>query len=178
MSWIQTYTGGKFDFNDLENSDIRIEDIAHALSMICRYSGHCLKFHSVAEHSVFVSKHVPPEFALEGLLHDATEAYINDMVSPLKPLFPEFKKLESKIWDQICRTFWLTPGIKSPEVKWADNLALGTEVAQNMIKGPEWSWVPPKCDEELKFLSPPAAEMLFLDRYEELTGFKVERFVV
>ena len=72
--WIQTYTGRQFWPLDPRVDEIHIEDIAHSLSMRCCYGGHLTDFYSVAEHSVLVSLHVPQEFALWGLLHDAAEA--------------------------------------------------------------------------------------------------------
>ena len=62
--WMQTYTGRQFWPIDPRANEVHIEDIAHALSMMCRYNGHCRTFYSVAEHSVLVSQHVPPEHAL------------------------------------------------------------------------------------------------------------------
>ena len=74
--WIQTYTGRQFWPLDPRIEDIDIHDIAHALSHQCRYSGHCLRFYSVAEHSVLLSHHVAGEHMLWALLHDAWEAYL------------------------------------------------------------------------------------------------------
>src|SRR5690606_5290032 len=77
--WMQTFTGRAVYPLDLRPDDIDIQDIAHALSMQCRYAGHTRQFYSVAEHSVHVARwcrQYGPAAALEGLLHDATEAYL------------------------------------------------------------------------------------------------------
>ena len=89
MSWITTQSGKHFDFNNLSAADICIEDISCALSNLCRFTGHVQDFYSVAQHSVHVSYLVPPEFALEALLHDAAEAYCNDISAPRKRLLPD-----------------------------------------------------------------------------------------
>ncbi len=75
MSYIQTLSGKKFDYLNSTTDDVEIEDIANALSHICRFSGHLPEFYSVAQHSVLCSQIVPPDFAFEALMHDAAEAY-------------------------------------------------------------------------------------------------------
>lgn len=94
---ISLLSGGVFDFVDLQSSTYTIEDIAHNLSSICRFTGACHKHYSVAQHSVLVSHAVPPESALDGLMHDASEAFMNDLNSPLKALLPQYKELEKKV---------------------------------------------------------------------------------
>lgn len=81
---IITLTGKLVDPLDLKPADIDIEDIAHALSNLCRFTGHCPKFYSVAQHSCFVASLVPRELRLAALLHDASEAYLSDIASPTK----------------------------------------------------------------------------------------------
>jgi hypothetical protein len=83
-NWMQTYTGRVYWPVDPRPEEVDIVDIGHHLSLLCRYTGACSKFYSIAEHSVLVSHMVPPEDALAGLLHDAPEAYLNDMNRPLK----------------------------------------------------------------------------------------------
>src|SRR4051812_20612492 len=87
--WMQTYTGRAFWPLDAQPEDVDPLDIAAALSMLCRYGGHVSRFYSVAEHCLLMSEAVAPEHALWALLHDATEAYMGDMVRPLKRQMPE-----------------------------------------------------------------------------------------
>lgn len=128
-SQILTYpTGKSFDFNAISQDDICIEDIAHSLSMQCRYNGHCRKFYSVAQHSVEVSMILPNKLKMCGLLHDAAEAYTGDMVAPCKYIsrLDGFRRLEKIIQEEIADKFnlpWPTP----PEVKKADDVVLATE---------------------------------------------------
>src|SRR5262245_14828098 len=72
---IMLYSGAWFDFLAPSESAFTIEDIAHGLSNICRYSGQCKRFYSVAEHSLLVSE-VAEGFEFAALLHDAAEAFI------------------------------------------------------------------------------------------------------
>ena len=90
---IQTYTGKWVNPLDVDPNQVELADIAHALAMTCRFSGHCQQFYSVAEHCVRVSlqlqlqhRHNIPLLLL-GLLHDAAEAYLPDLVAPIKPHF-------------------------------------------------------------------------------------------
>lgn len=99
---IKTVNGRLVDLTSFKIEDVVDNDIAHALSMICRYGGHIPSHYSVAEHSVLVSRLVEhwgyaPTFQLQALLHDAAEAYIGDMVRPLKSFMPEFREFEMEV---------------------------------------------------------------------------------
>jgi hypothetical protein len=106
---IQTYTGRPFYPLEPREQDVDIFDIAHSLSMLCRYNGAVRKFYSVAEHCVLLSHAVDPENAQWALLHDAAEAYIGDMAWPLKQEMPAFRLAEDGIMSVICTKFGLDP---------------------------------------------------------------------
>jgi uncharacterized protein len=104
-AWCSTYSGRKFYPFNPDKGDIDPVDIAQALSMQCRFNGHVKRFYSVAEHSFYVSHIVSPRAAFYGLMHDAPEAYIGDMIQPLKECFPEFKAIEDIIMDEVAERF-------------------------------------------------------------------------
>lgn len=169
MSWIQTYTGQKFDPAAPRAEDIDIVDIAHALSMLCRYGGHCKRFYSVAEHSVHASLHVAPENALWALLHDASEAYLVDVPRPIKPLLVGYRELEAGIMGAVCERFGLPPE-EPVDVTRVDRALLFDERVANMEVAPEpWSTDVPPVGAVLAFMDPPSAEAAFLDRFRRLT---------
>ena len=105
--YIETYTGIKFDFLNPKVEQIDIEDIAHSLAVQVRFTGHCKEFYSIAEHSINVMDIVPPEHKLWALLHDAGEAYLTDVASPIKKYLTNYKQMEKKIMDVICDKFGL-----------------------------------------------------------------------
>lgn len=102
---VLTRFGVEFDLLNPHPDMVDGFDISHALGNLCRYNGHTSRFYSVAEHCVLMSYAVPPEDALWALLHDATEAYVGDMVSPLKAVIPQFSEIEDKIMGVICERF-------------------------------------------------------------------------
>jgi len=135
MNCIQTYTGGKFDFDDLESNEINIEDIAHSLSMLCRYNGHTKMFYSVAEHSLLIAEVVSDKAKLFALLHDAAEVYISDISRPLKKFLSyqgtSIKDFESQVLKVILKRFdidlYQIPTTIRNEVNEADNRILVNE---------------------------------------------------
>jgi len=171
MTWCLTYSGKKFDIVDPKPEQICIKDIAHALSKQCRFNGHCREFYSVAQHSALVARFVSPEYRLAALLHDATEAYVGDLVSPLKAMLPDFKVIENNIWQIIADKFGV-PRELPPEVKHVDLMMLATEKRDLMPALPE-SW--PMLDgiEPVPSLimpqSPAQAEQYFLHQFHLLT---------
>lgn len=165
--WMQTYTGRQFWPIHPRPDEINIEDIAHALSMMCRYNGHCRTFYSVAEHSVLVSRHVPPEHALWALLHDASEAYIADIVRPAKRFIAGYCEVEARIMDAVCERFGLLP-VMPDEVRRADMAILADEMP--VLLGIPSTLDEPALGVEIVGWSPWLAEKRFLSRYAELTN--------
>lgn len=172
MSWIITQSGKHFDFLNMSPDAINIEDIACALSNLCRFTGHVQDFYSVAQHSVHVSYLVPPEFALEALLHDAAEAYCNDINAPLKHLLPDYQWFIKSVEEVIAAKFEI-PSVMSAEVKEADLIMLATERRDlDLEDGRLWKILE---DVEpapflLSPLNPRQARVLFLQRFNDLKG--------
>ncbi|MGF6692685.1 hypothetical protein M2318_002757 [Metapseudomonas resinovorans] len=146
MTWIVTRSGRKFDLARPTADMVDPTDITHSLSMQCRFNGHTARFYSVAQHCYLVSDLVPAEHQLAALLHDATEAYVGDMVRPLKEGMRDhahshdvtclYDEVERNVWLAICERFNLDPIL--PEcVKRADLVALATEKRDLMPHHPE-----------------------------------------
>lgn len=166
--WIQTFTGRCFYVLDPNPADICIEDIVHALSMICRFGGHIRKFYSVAQHSVFVASNVAPQHRKWALLHDAAEAYVGDMTSPLKAEMAEFRFAEARVQAAIAIAFGLL-GPMPPEIKVADKRAMETERLQ-LFAGKVLKWES-ECDSfhvPLQALPPEKAKISFLKTWKRL----------
>jgi len=138
--WIQTITKKKFCPMDPKTEDINITDIAISLSRQCRFTGHTHRFYSVAEHSVRVCWLLPQYYKKWGLMHDAAEAYIGDMASPIKKLFPKFTEMEEKIQEKIAERFGLNLPIPD-EVAELDLIMLATE-KRDMMDPSEHEWGP------------------------------------
>ena len=180
VSYIRTYSGGKFWPLDPHPDDLKIEDIAHALSNLCRWTGHSEKFYSVAQHCVLVSENLPSHLQLAGLLHDASEAYLSDLSRPVKHapgLGEVYRVAERKIEDAIAVKFGLSREM-SPEIKIVDNRLLYTE-ARDLMKGLTWSSATSKHNEtgepnylsiEIEPWSPERAEQEFLQRFYLLSS--------
>lgn len=167
-NWMQVFSGRQFYPLDPRPEEIDITDIAHALSLQCRYAGHCLNFYSVAEHSYHMSHIVPPEHALTGLLHDATEAYCIDIIRPLKPHLPGHAEIEANLWSAIAARYGLPP-VMPDVVKHYDTAILHAEREQNMFPTDhDWSLPPEKPDVEIHCWDPPVAKRMFLERFMEL----------
>lgn len=168
--WMQTFSGKQFWPVDPRPEEIHIEDIAHALSMQCRFAGHCLRFYSVAEHSYLLSHAVCPDNALWALLHDASEAYLVDVPRPLKPHLPGYREAEDAVMAAVCARFGLSPGMPR-EVKIADGRILADEARQNMADPPvAWSDTGAPLRIELPLWEPHIAKRMFLARFKQLTA--------
>jgi uncharacterized protein len=162
-----------------EESDIRLLDISLALSRIQRFGGHCKPgmTYSVAHHSVLVSLLVEqelgrPEDAMAGLLHAATEAYLGDMISPLKRLVPAYHVIESSWAMEIASIFDLET-LTPPSVKEADVMSFEMERRWCINRGPLWdSWQGydgPVPTWPITSMAAEASERMFLRRYWELS---------
>lgn len=127
-NWMCTYSNIRFYPLDPRPEEINIKDIAHSLSMMCRFAGHVNHFYSVAEHCVRGSFQVPKQHALEFLLHDAPEAYCVDIPRPLKyaPEMSAYLDIEESISNAVSMRFGLPIG-NHPCIKEADNRMLVTE---------------------------------------------------
>jgi 5'-deoxynucleotidase YfbR-like HD superfamily hydrolase len=168
MSWIQTFTGRRFLPRAPRPDDFDIRDVAHSLSLLCRFNGHCRVFYSVAEHSVRVSRVCPADAALWGLLHDLGEAYIGDLPRPIKPMFAAFEEVEARLLQTAAEAFNL-PWPMPPSVRRADDVLLATEARDLMAEPPEpWGHREAPLPERITPLSPGDAERAFMERFEEL----------
>jgi 5'-deoxynucleotidase YfbR-like HD superfamily hydrolase len=174
-NWMQTFGGRQFWPLDPRPEDVELEDIAHALANICRFGGHCREFYSVAQHSVLVSRVCPMEDALGGLLHDAAEAYVGDMIRPLKRMLDAYASAEVTVARAIGLRFgldWLgDQGLPAPKsVKLGDEILLATE-ARDLMSAPPEPWVlgAEPMAERIVPLPPREAEALFLARFAELS---------
>jgi hypothetical protein len=161
--YIQTVKGRRFY---MSRPEFDIEEIAHATSMQCRYTGHTRDFYSVAEHCVMVShlcedladcqvvssrekglflSQPPLHAAFEGLMHDAHEAYVSDIASPWKALIPDYRKMEERL-EAKCREHFGIAGTISEGVKRADWYALFLEARELLPHGVSDDWLTPAED--------------------------------
>lgn len=184
--WMQTYTGRQFWPLDPLPEDVFIEDIAHALSMQCRYAGHVTRFYSVAEHSVLIARCAPPEAKLYALLHDASEAYLVDVPRPVKGWLDNYGSIEQQVDTAVMKRFgvfrygMLPLGEVSEQVrvtttvKVLDTRILVDERSQVMAPGLSWDGIDDV--EPLRVViegwAPERAEQEFLSMFHSLTNTK------
>ena len=188
MSWMQTFTGRRLNLLDPLQDEISIVDIACALSNLCRFTGHTSMpaqfgrmpvFYSVAQHSVHVSEVVTSKGVMGsaawyedkrwGLLHDASEAYMNDVNSPLKGHLPKYKDIERRLMWEIMRKFGLSPH-RVPESVHRADWAVGATEAFQLIEGSKDGWRLQEKPADIKILpwSPKTAHDMFMYRFREL----------
>jgi len=171
MSILLTHSGKRIDLLNPDPALIDINDIAHAIGNICRFTGHTNMFYSVAQHSVLASELVPREWAMHALLHDATEAYISDVASPIKPHLINYAEIEHNLWQAIAERFGLDPDMP-PCIKHADLRMLATE-KRDLMPHDDSLWPGLEGIEPLAYglhpFAPHLATHLFIDRYVSLT---------
>lgn len=171
--WMQTYSGKRFYARDVRVEDIDIRDIAHSLSLQCRFAGHCKEFYSVAQHSIIVASNLPDELKLWGLLHDASEAYLVDLPRPIKHntvLGEEYRKIEQIVQEVIKEKF----GLVGPEpalIKQIDNRMIPTERRDLMVMTEDvWMGGLEPFPEKITPWNPLTAEHIFMYMFYEITG--------
>lgn len=174
MSWMQTYTGRKFYPLAPRPEDVCLEDIAHALSNICRFGGHCQQFYSVAQHSVLMAQSAPcirPSDAVGCLIHDAAEAYIGDIIRPLKSLMSystigrgpaNVKMIEHRLLTAIKEALNIPP-YDLALVKELDDRMLETERRYVMGNPKTWSLPVEQLHPYIDPWTPTQAERYFLE---------------
>lgn len=143
-----------------------VEDIAHALSMQCRFSGHLKQFYSVANHSIYcyqqaVQLNLDKKEQLSALMHDSSEAYLVDIPRPIKREFAQYKVIEDKLMIVLSSIFNFSWPL-SKEIHYIDNLALQMEWDYLMIEN--------KNAPKVHVYSQQYAEELFLDIFKELSN--------
>lgn len=133
-SWVITLSGKRFNILKPDPEAVKIEDIACSLARQARFNGHTRFFYSVGQHSVLGAGVAPTkDIALQMLFHDATEAYIGDLVSPVKALCPDFELIESRIHWAISQKLNLEFPLPKV-VKQIDRRLLATEVRDLITK--------------------------------------------
>lgn len=170
--FMQTFTGKAIYPMDLRVEDVDIRDIAHSLSMLCRYAGHTKNFYSVGEHSVRVARwcrQFGPEAALHGLLHDATEAYLVDVPRPIKPYLVGYREAEQRAWDVIVDRYSIV--LHTPVIEQADRRILADERSALMAQCErEWADNGQPLGVQIEGWLPARAEREFLALFDELYG--------
>ena len=173
--WMQTFSGKAFWPLDPRPEEVDIRDIAHALSMQCRYAGHCLRFYSVAEHCVMLvyeMRRHTRRLQIDLLLHDAAEAYLVDVPRPVKRYLTGYREAEARV-DAAIRKHFVLFRRPHKRVKALDNAILHDEQAQNMAPSVrDWNLPGGPLGVSLHFWSPAEAEAAFLAcaRYLGLRG--------
>ena len=112
--YVDTYSGLNLDLTNFDATDITIEDIAHGLSKLCRYNGQIAHFYSVAEHCIILSRWMESEgydkrTVTAAFLHDAGEAFMGDIIAPVKEHIPGIHEMEDRILDEIFKRFDVHP---------------------------------------------------------------------
>lgn len=167
--YIGTFTNKKFHFMNPSVDEVCIEDIAQALSMNCRYSGHVKQFYSVAEHSCLLADLVWHQTndifqAFDTLLHDASEAYLTDVPRPIKPHLINYMDIEAKAERVIQQALGCRP--MNDLIKHIDTHVCGTEAKQLFKTVPTWCDDYDHIDITVQGWMPDRARSEFMERYE------------
>ena len=174
MPAVSTKSGRRVSLLNPSPSQIVIGDIAHGLAHQCRFNGQTNKFYSVAQHSVLVASILPRELRLAGLLHDASEAYLGDVVQPLKDLLPEYQSIETNFCEVLGARFGVNLQ-HNDAIRHADLVVLATERRDLMpMDNADWSSIAgiTPLSRSIKPKSPEAASAQFMEMFFMLTNQK------
>jgi len=162
-------SGRRFEFEAPTHDSFTVDDIAQGLAMLCRFAGQSCQFYSVAQHSVLVSRLVPPEDAYAGLMHDAAEAFLGDVSKPLKGLLPDYQRIEKSVEAAIFPILEV-PTLMPASVKRADLIALATEQHRLMPDraGRSYAGGHDPLDIDISEMTWREAKDAFLNRYAEV----------
>lgn len=135
---MNVFSGHRIDPLYIKEDDIHLEDIAHALSLICRGNGHIKYFYSVAQHSLNCAKEAQrrgysKHVVLSCLFHDASETYMSDLITPIKKQMKEYQVIEDQLLETIFQAFHIQ--LKNEEKliwKEMDHLLLEAELKEMM----------------------------------------------
>lgn len=176
---MRTISGSLIDLNNFTADMVDIEDIAWGLGRTLRYGGHIVQDWTVAHHSIVMSYYVPKKYALEALLHDAGEAYMGDIIWPVKELFPAIENFENILANKIMIKYevktadwYLDAYVKSTPIKEADIVIFQHEcfsMGRPGIYHPEMekAWLKAIEVHDYYWWAPQYA---FLQRFRQLTG--------
>lgn len=135
---VELLSGNWIDVLNPRPEDIYLSDIAGGLSKICRFHGQTNGFYSVAEHSVLCAvlaeqRALDPVLVRAAFLHDAHEAYIGDIPTPIKALIPGIEEVSRHLDQAVAKQFAIDPDLfYSPDIKEIDHLALSVEAYEFM----------------------------------------------
>lgn len=179
-NWLGLGNGRMFWPLDPRADEVHIDDIAHALSNTCRWGGRVREFYSVCQHSVHVAQIVErtrPDLTLAALLHDAAEAYLEDIPTPIKCVLwvdracvmEPFHATELRVLDAVWQAMGLGEFAEHHAIHMADRIALATE-ARDLMGGLTWPGMVETTEPTIEPLSPRAARTQFLSMFRRLTA--------
>lgn len=176
MTEILLYSGVLFDPLNPQPSKILIEDIAHALANIPRWTGHTKHFYSVAQHSLRcleLAEMLGYKCGLEILLHDATEAYLLDMATPIKCRMPDYQKAETKLYNTIDFVFDLETSFYKDQIKYVDKMVLDEEYHFLMNHGKQIEYTDQLFKQYGIFQRQEGVEAQFLETFKRLNDERI-----
>ena len=166
--WMETFGGRKVNPWDVKEDDVDIKTIAHSLSLTCRFGGHCKVFYSVAEHSIRVAEIVEPKYQLAALLHDAGEAYMGDVIRPIKYNLPVIQEADERAIKVVMDKFGVDYSKDVREaIRQADNIVGATEGRDLMYHVEDWGKLPEPLKWKIVPMSSKEAEVIFLSQFEK-----------